>query len=146
MSDSEIERLCAAVVKSAYEAVSEAASELDDINARWGIAPTQHEVDAVMLAILHPERGPSMKPVDLTPDERALLHWLAEEETNQYGECYGAALDSLIAAGLAEVLGADTETQNNFIAKGRGLMYRAVRITDAGRVAIGQPPSEEESC
>lgn len=60
MSDSEIERLCKAVVMRAYKTASEAASALDDINARWGIAPIQHEVDAVMSAIQHPDRAPHM--------------------------------------------------------------------------------------
>lgn len=82
--------------------------------------------------------------MELTDDERVLLHWLAEEETNQYGECYGATLDALMARGLAALLGEHTETQNNFIAKGRGLMYRAVRITEAGRLAIGLSPTDEE--
>lgn len=68
----------------------------------------------------------------LTDDERVLLVWLGQEDVNQYGECYGAALDGLVKKGLAEVLGEETETQNPFIAKGHGVMYRAVRVTDAG--------------
>lgn len=79
----------------------------------------------------------------MNDDERLLLAWLAKEETNQYGECHGPTLDALMAAGLAEVMGEETGTQNNFIAKGYGIMYRAVRITEAGRAALGQPPSEE---
>ena len=37
---------------------------------------------------------------NLTKDERDLLEWLSEEEFSQYGECYGAALNALIEAGL----------------------------------------------
>jgi hypothetical protein len=69
----------------------------------------------------------------LSTEERDLLAWLAQEDVSQYGECYGRTLDALIEKGLAEVLGEETETQNPFIAKGKGIMYRAVRLTDAGR-------------
>jgi len=71
----------------------------------------------------------------MTPDERVLLEFLRDDD-GQYGECHGAALDSLIERGYVRVLGIETETQNSFIAKGRGLMYRAVRLTDAGRAAL----------
>jgi hypothetical protein len=74
--------------------------------------------------------------MELSPDERYLLEWLAMEEAQQYGECYGVTLDALLKRGLAQVMGEETETQNNFIAKGRGIMYRAVCITDAGRDAL----------
>ncbi|CAB3758479.1 hypothetical protein [Paraburkholderia humisilvae] len=73
----------------------------------------------------------------MTDDERVLLDFLRYDD-GQYGECQGAALDSLIEQGLVRVLGPQTETQNSFIAKGRGLMYRAVTITDAGRAVLNQ--------
>jgi hypothetical protein len=69
---------------------------------------------------------------ELQADERSLLMWLGESDLSQYGECYGQALDRLAAAGLAEVLGPETEMSNPFIAKGHGIMYRAVRLTDSG--------------
>ena len=69
-------------------------------------------------------------------DETHMLKWLCKEDTQQYGECHGHTLDALISKGWAEVLGEDTGTHNNFIAKGRGIMYRAVRITDAGRAEL----------
>lgn len=72
----------------------------------------------------------------LTDDQRDLLTWLSESELSQYGECYGASLDALVAMGLAEVLGPETERNNPFIAKGRGMMFRAVRLTDRGREAV----------
>ena len=73
---------------------------------------------------------------ELSQDERALLAWLGQDETSQYGECCGPALDSLVGKGLVEIMGADTETHNTFIAKGRGIMYRAVRLTDLGYTVL----------
>jgi hypothetical protein len=68
----------------------------------------------------------------MTESEQHLLQWLAEADPAQYGECHGPTLDSLIAKGLARVLGKETELINPFIAKGQGIMYRAVELTDAG--------------
>lgn len=57
---------------------------------------------------------------------------------SQYGECHGAALDSLVAKGFAQVHGAG-EHQAGFIAQdhsgNRGIKYRAVSLTEAGRSA-----------
>ena len=69
---------------------------------------------------------------DLTVREKDLLLWLSEEDFSQYGECHGSTLDSLIERGLAKVHGEETETNNTFIAKGHGVMFRAVSLTDAG--------------
>ena len=69
---------------------------------------------------------------DLTKDELFLLDWLKTDD-GQYGECHGKALDGLVAKGLAVVGGGETGIRNGFIAKGTGMMYRAVSITDAGR-------------
>lgn len=71
--------------------------------------------------------------VMLTQAEVSLLLWLAKEDVSQYGECHGLTLNQLLDRGLAEVLGEETETSNPFVAKGRGIMYRAVRLTDTGR-------------
>lgn len=68
----------------------------------------------------------------LTADERDLLEWLSKEDFSQYGECHGPALDRLVALGLAEIMGPGTERENTFIAKGDGIMFRAVRLTEAG--------------
>lgn len=70
--------------------------------------------------------------MDLNAEERDLLEWLSHSDFSQYGECDGAALDSLIAQGLAELMGEETERNNSFIAKGRGIMFRAVRLTERG--------------
>ena len=70
---------------------------------------------------------------ELTPSERFLLDWLSKEDFSQYGECHGRTLDRLIERGLAQLHGEETETQNTFIAKGHGIMFRAVSLTDAGR-------------
>lgn len=77
-----------------------------------------------------------MTAMKLTNDERDLLSWLGKTDVSQYGECYGQSLDSLIAKGLAQVHGEESETNNPFIAKGRGIMYRAVSLTDEGRVFL----------
>jgi hypothetical protein len=69
---------------------------------------------------------------ELTKDQRDLLQWLSNEDFSQYGECHGSALDRLIELGLAQVHGEETETDNNFIAKGRGIMFRAVSLTEMG--------------
>lgn len=73
---------------------------------------------------------------DLSAEEMGLLRWLGEgtqDGLSQYGECYGDNLDSLLAKGLAQIHGEETEMDNPFIAKGHGIMYRAVSLTDAGR-------------
>lgn len=72
---------------------------------------------------------------DLTPNEGHLLMWLSEATYSQYGECYGPALDALIAKGLAEVH-EGREHQSGFIAQGDGPMYRAVSVTKAGWAAL----------
>ena len=63
---------------------------------------------------------------NLTVSEKDLLLWLSREDFSRYGECHGSALDSLIAKGLAQLHGEETETNNTFIAKGHGIMFRAV--------------------
>jgi hypothetical protein len=68
----------------------------------------------------------------ITKDERDLLFWLSAEDFSQYGECHGKVLDSLCSLGLAQVHGEETEHNNTFIAKGRGIMFRAVSLTPAG--------------
>lgn len=79
--------------------------------------------------------------IDVTLDmvEFDLLEWLAEEDFSQYGECHGRALDSLVAKGIAQVHGPG-EHQHGFIAKdpagAKGMMYRAVSLTDAGRALL----------
>lgn len=77
--------------------------------------------------------------VVLNDTERELLDWLAKEDLSQYGECCGRALDGLIELGLVEILGPETEHANPFIAKGRGIMFRAVRLTRAARAATLGP-------
>lgn len=72
--------------------------------------------------------------MDLNKSERDLLTWLGTEEFSQYGECHGASLDGLVAKGLAQIY-TPGEHQTGFIAKGRGNMYRAVSLTEAGRAA-----------
>lgn len=79
---------------------------------------------------------------DLTKDQRDLLDWLSKEDTSQYGECHGAALDRLVELGLAQVHGAETERNNTFIAKGDGIMFRAVSLTERGWVAL----KEQHTC
>jgi hypothetical protein len=72
---------------------------------------------------------------ELSEDEKNLLEWLSQEDTSQYGECYGKSLDTLIAKGYAFVHGEESGMLNNFIAKKAGpdnLMFRAVSLTPAG--------------
>lgn len=71
----------------------------------------------------------------LTTRQLELLQWLYADG-GQYGECHGIDLDVLIGLGLAEVGGEETGLDNNFIAKGRGIMFRAVTLTDRGREVI----------
>jgi len=71
----------------------------------------------------------------MTSNERFLLQWLSQED-GQYGECYGPSLDALVRYGFAKIGDEESGTDNNFIAKGRSIMYRAVSITDAGRAAL----------
>ncbi|MBT1509341.1 hypothetical protein KIP88_02405 [Bradyrhizobium sp. SRL28] len=73
---------------------------------------------------------------ELTANEEFMLVWLSKEDFSQYGECHGATLDALIAKGLAQVHGEDTETNNTFIAKGHGIMFRAVSLTDSGHAVV----------
>lgn len=67
---------------------------------------------------------------ELTEAQAHLLLWLAERDFSQYGECFGADLDSLVAEGLAQVHAPGRHQV--FIAKGTTLMYRAVSLTEAG--------------
>jgi hypothetical protein len=78
----------------------------------------------------------------LTVSEKDLLLWLSREDFSQYGECHGSALDSLIEKGLAQLHGEETETNNTFIAKGHGIMFRAVSLTDAGLDVVSLIRSE----
>jgi hypothetical protein len=71
----------------------------------------------------------------MTDRETSVLLWLSTED-GQYGECRGPTLDGLIAKGYAVIGGPETGINNNFIAKGYGIMYRTVSITDAGRAAL----------
>lgn len=75
--------------------------------------------------------------MDLTKAERDLLDWLSREDFSQYGECHGSDLDGLIAKGLAQIHGPGEH--QGFIAQDhtgeKGLMYRAVSLTEAGRAA-----------
>lgn len=71
----------------------------------------------------------------LTSQDRLLLEWLQRDD-GQYGECHGRTLDGLVERGLAVVQGAQSGVNNGFIAKGTDIMYRAVSITDAGRLAL----------
>jgi hypothetical protein len=70
----------------------------------------------------------------LTAQERFMLRWLSTDDFSQYGECHGKVLDHLIELGLAQVHGEDSEHSNNFIAKGDGIMFRAVSLTEQGRI------------
>jgi hypothetical protein len=79
---------------------------------------------------------------NLTVSEKDLLLWLSREDFSQYGECHGGALDSLIAKGLAQLHGEETETNNTFIAKGHGIMFRAVSLTEAGYDVVSLIRSE----
>jgi len=74
---------------------------------------------------------------DFTKDQAALLRWLGRSEYSQYGECCGLSLDMLIAHGLAEVHG-PLEHQEGFISRGKGMMYRAVSLTETGRAALAE--------
>jgi hypothetical protein len=78
----------------------------------------------------------------LTVSEKDLLLWLSREDFSQYGECHGGAQDSLIAKGLAQLHGEETETNNTFIAKGHGIMFRAVSLTEAGYDVVSLIRSE----
>lgn len=81
---------------------------------------------------------------DINPSQLALLDWLSAEDFSQYGECHGRDLDALIAAGLAQVH-APGEHQN-FIANDpagtKGMMYRAVSLTEAGWAVLKRHKSE----
>lgn len=76
--------------------------------------------------------------MDLSNDEYIVLEFLYDCDPAQYGECYGKVLDGLILKGLAVIGTEDTGHHNGFIAKGSGLMYRAVYLTDEGRNALCQ--------
>jgi hypothetical protein len=78
--------------------------------------------------------------IDLTTlnaRERDLISWLGEEEVSQYGECYGAALNRLIELGLAQLHppGFHQQFIVNDPSGRKGIMYRAVSLTDAGHEA-----------
>ena len=81
---------------------------------------------------------------ELNADEAFLLKWLGEEDTSQYGECHGKALDRLIELGLAQLHGDASETNNTFIAKGHGIMFRAVSLTDAGLEMLGRKRGDDD--
>jgi hypothetical protein len=85
-----------------------------------------------------------MRDYVITPNERSLLLWLGEEEFSQYGECYGAALDILVARGLA-IIHHDGSNQNGFIAKGSSLMFCAVSLTDEGKKLLAQIKESEKA-
>ncbi len=72
----------------------------------------------------------------MNSDEYDLLEWLSHEDVSQYGECYGKSLDSLIAKGLAIIHGPESGINNPFIAKGHGIMFRAVSLTVAGKALL----------
>jgi hypothetical protein len=67
----------------------------------------------------------------LSSDERDLLLWLAQEDFSQYGECHGKTLDALIAKGLVQHH-PNTGFDNTFIAKGSGIMFDKVSLTEIG--------------
>jgi hypothetical protein len=79
---------------------------------------------------------------ELTEAEAHLLRWLSLEDFSQYGECYGAALDGLVAKGLAQIH-EGSEHQGGFIAKGTGPMYRAVSLTERGWSVLNRAAYEE---
>jgi len=60
---------------------------------------------------------------DLSTNERLTLEWLSLEDSSALGECHGAALDALVAFGLAVI---DPPSP------GRDLLYSRVRLTAAG--------------
>jgi hypothetical protein len=69
---------------------------------------------------------------ELNKRERDLLLMLAHNnEATPYGECYGTALTSLMIKGLAKVHFARQASQQ-FSLEGKGLMSRAVALTDDG--------------
>ena len=74
---------------------------------------------------------------NLSDRERDLLLWLGEEDYSQYGECHGEALDVLVAKGFAQIHGPGEHQV--FIANDpagtKGMMFRAVSLTEAGWVA-----------
>lgn len=79
-----------------------------------------------------------VKAVPLSVAERGLLQWLSTSD-GQYGECHGKTLDGLIARDFAVIQGVESGLNNDFIAKGTDIMYRAVSITNAGRAALATP-------
>lgn len=74
----------------------------------------------------------------LRTSEKMLLEWIQKND-GQYGECQGETLDELMRLGLVMVQGVQSGLENDFIAKGSDIMYRAVSITDAGRAALAPP-------
>lgn len=93
---------------------------------------------AALIPLPAPDGGSAAAAAPFVPAEHLfLLRWLGENDFSQYGECYGKSLDALVALGLAQIHDGD-EHQSSFIAKGRGGMYRAVFLTDAGRGALKQ--------
>lgn len=77
---------------------------------------------------------PNVMSEALTAEQRDLLQWLGKEDFSQYGECHGKSLDFLIEKGLAQVHSAGEH--QTFIANDsagtKGMMYRAVSLTEAG--------------
>lgn len=98
--------------------------------------PLEHPANDDIVAYRVVSTTAALKMADLTTEERLLVKWLGEEDFSQYGECKGSALDRLVVLGWAQVHGVETETQNSFIAKGRGIDYRAVSLTDAALAAL----------
>ena len=79
----------------------------------------------------------------MTEDEIDLLLWLSEEDFSQYGECYGKSLTRLIKLGLAQHH-PGTGYDNTFIAKGRGIMFEAVSLTEQGRTLARKLKEQED--
>jgi hypothetical protein len=75
-------------------------------------------------------------PAEMTEDERSTLEWLGEEEFSQYGEVHGRSLDALVERGLAEIHNNPVQGAAFIAPQGRGPMYRAVSLTEAGRAAL----------
>jgi hypothetical protein len=78
------------------------------------------------------QNKPRQPPPPLTREQRDLLEWLGSTEYSQLGECHGAALDALVARGLAQVH-APGEHQDSFVSRGSSEMQRAVSLTAAGK-------------
>jgi hypothetical protein len=99
------------------------------VAAMTGFEPLPKEV---LPPVVHPA---------LPKAELDLLDWLGRGDYSQYGECFGDKLNHLLALGLAQIHGPG-EHQGGFIAQDhtgtRGLKYRAVSVTDAGRALLNR--------